>query len=124
MADKHTPKLFTEADLIYAFDSGYMSGHHDTVESRFTDIHPRDFGTFHEEAIAEILDAENIRPSEVARELLEALEQLLIDMTLAQTNMRVAAKRDPNWEGCAEAIQPRVDAARAAIAKARGEHHG
>ena len=51
-------------------------------------------------------------------ELLEALNELLIDMRLAQTNMRAAAKRDPAWEGCAEAIQPRVDAAIAAIKKA------
>lgn len=56
--------------------------------------------------------------SELEGELLEALKELLIDMRLAQTNMRAAAKRDPAWEGCAEAIQPRVDAAIAAIQKA------
>ena len=56
--------------------------------------------------------------SELEGELLEALNELLIDMRLAQTNMRAAAKRDPAWEGCAEAIQPRVDAAIAAIKKA------
>ena len=53
--------------------------------------------------------------------MLAALEDLLIDMTIAQNNMRDAAKRDSRWEGCAEAIQPRVDAARAAIAQAKGE---
>lgn len=56
--------------------------------------------------------------SELEGELLDALKELLIDMRLAQTNMRAAAKRDPAWEGCAEAIQPRVDAAIAAIQKA------
>ncbi len=56
-----------------------------------------------------------------APELLEALRELLTDMVIAQGNMRKAAKRDPAWEGCAEIIQPRVDAARAAIAKAEGK---
>lgn len=53
-------------------------------------------------------------------ELLAALRQLLLDMVIAQGNMRDAAKRDPKWEGCAEAIQPRVDAAIAAIDKMEG----
>lgn len=50
-------------------------------------------------------------------ELREALRQLLTDMVIAQGNMRDAARRDPAWKGCAEAIQPRVDAARAALEK-------
>jgi len=50
-------------------------------------------------------------------ELREALRQLLADMVIAQGNMRDAARRDPKWKGCAEAIQPRVDAARAALEK-------
>lgn len=54
-------------------------------------------------------------------DLLAALEQLVVDAVIAQGNMRDAAKRDLRWEGCAEAIQPRIDAARAAIAKAKGE---
>lgn len=53
-------------------------------------------------------------------ELLTALQELLTDMVIAQGNMRHAAKRDTSWEGCAEAVQPRVDAARAAIAKVEG----
>lgn len=53
-------------------------------------------------------------------ELLEALTELVTDMVIAQGNMRDAAKHDPRWEGCADAIQPRIDASRAAIAKARG----
>jgi len=56
-----------------------------------------------------------------APELYDALRELLTDMVIAQGNMRKAAKRDPAWEGCAEIIQPRVDAARAAIAKAEGK---
>ncbi|MEM5294213.1 hypothetical protein VSR82_07705 [Burkholderia sp. JPY481] len=70
--------------------------------------------------IAEFYSVVDARLGAAAPELLNALEQLLIDMTIAQGNMRDAAKRDPRWEGCAEAIQPRVDAARAAIAKATG----
>ena len=50
--------------------------------------------------------------------LADALSELLTDMRIAQANMRHAAKRDPSWEGCAEAIQPRVVAAQAALAAA------
>nr|WP_315528249.1 hypothetical protein [uncultured Achromobacter sp.] len=56
-----------------------------------------------------------------APDLLQALDALFTDMIIAQGNMRDAAKRDPRWEGCAEEIQPRIDAARAVLAKARGE---
>ncbi|WP_315136428.1 hypothetical protein [Achromobacter marplatensis] len=55
-----------------------------------------------------------------APELYHALDDLFTDMIIAQGNMRDAAKRDTRWEGCAEEIQPRIDAARAALAKARG----
>ena len=54
-------------------------------------------------------------------DLLAALEELLVDMKIAQRNMRHAATKDARWEGCAEAVQPRVDAARAAIARATGD---
>lgn len=47
--------------------------------------------------------------------LAEALRELLIDMKQAQSNMKAATQRDPRWEGCAEAIQPRVAAAEAAL---------
>lgn len=50
-------------------------------------------------------------------QLRDALDQLLTDMVIAQGNMRDAAKHDTRWEGCAEAIQPRVDAARAALSQ-------
>jgi len=66
-------------------------------------------------------DEANARLIAAAPELYDALRELLTDMVIAQGNMRKAAKRDPAWEGCAEIIQPRVDAARAAIAKAEGK---
>lgn len=55
-----------------------------------------------------------------APDLYHALDDLFTDMVIAQGNMRDAAKRDNRWEGCAGEIQPRIDAARAALAKARG----
>jgi beta-phosphoglucomutase-like phosphatase (HAD superfamily) len=66
-------------------------------------------------------EADQWRLIAAAPELLEALRELLIDMQIAQSNMTDAAKRDRHWVGCAEAIQPRVDAAKSAIAKATGE---
>ena len=65
--------------------------------------------------------AANARLGAAAPELYDALRELLTDMVIAQGNMRKAAKRDPAWEGCVEIIQPRIDAARAAIAKAEGK---
>ncbi len=72
-------------------------------------------------AVNSDVDDANARLIAAAPEMLEALRELLTDMVIAQGNMRNAAKRDSSWEGCAEAIQPRVDAARAAIAKAKGD---
>lgn len=63
----------------------------------------------------------NARLFAASKKMLEALQEILLDMEIAQKNMRDAAKKDPRWDGCAEAIQPRVDAARAAIAAATGE---
>ena len=63
----------------------------------------------------------NARLFAASKKMLEALREILLDMEIAQKNMRDAAKKDPRWDGCAEAIQPRVDAARAAIAAATGE---
>lgn len=57
--------------------------------------------------------------TDLVAQLVGALEDLLIDMKIAQSNMRSAAKRDPSWEGCAETIQPRVDAAVAALSAAK-----
>ena len=76
-------------------------------------------GGLHELSLDEI--KANARLIAAAPELYDALRELLTDMVIAQGNMRKAAKRDPAWEGCAEIIQPRVDAARAAIAKAEGK---
>lgn len=47
--------------------------------------------------------------------LLGALKDLLIDVKISQNNMRDAEKTDSRWEGCADAIQPRVDSAQAAL---------
>jgi hypothetical protein len=75
-------------------------------------IHPQ-------EAIAIMRNA-LVHERAIKAELLAALKELLTDMRAAQKNMRHAANKDPRWEGCAEAIQPRVDAASAAIANAEG----
>ena len=36
------------------FNSGYLLGHHDTVEGQYTDIHRDDFETHHSEEVSEI----------------------------------------------------------------------
>ena len=44
-----------KALLTYAYNSGYMAGHHDTVEGQFTDIHHADMRTHHLDVVAEII---------------------------------------------------------------------
>lgn len=43
-----------KAKLVYAYNRGYMEGHHDTVEGQFTDIHQSDMRTYHGDVVAEI----------------------------------------------------------------------
>ena len=54
-------------------------------------------------------------------DLLEALQETVKDLVAYQVNALHAAKTNNRWEGCAEAVQPSIDAANAAIAKAMGQ---
>lgn len=42
--------------LCFVYNSGYLNGHHQTVESCFTDIHFNDLETYHEDVVSEILE--------------------------------------------------------------------
>lgn len=42
------------AALIRAYNSGYMQGHHDTIEAQFIAIHPLDMDTYHADVVAEL----------------------------------------------------------------------
>lgn len=41
--------------LIRAYNSGYMSGHNDTVEGQYTDIDQRDMFTYHADVVADMI---------------------------------------------------------------------
>ena len=69
----------------------------------------------HEGLASDMTEAHN-----AVAELIEAHRELLTDVSIAQANMRRAVAYDPKWEGCAEAIQPRVDAAKAALNRVSG----
>jgi hypothetical protein len=56
-----------------------------------------------------------------APELLAELEEARIDLLLVRNSARDAAKTDPRWEGVAEILDKRVQAADAAINKATGK---
>lgn len=73
------------------------------------------------ETFTGINNEDDARLISAAPELLEALQEMLKDAVVTQRNMLNASKHDDSWKGCAEAIQPRIDKARAAIAKALGE---
>ncbi|SFQ46498.1 hypothetical protein SAMN05216229_12344 [Geopseudomonas sagittaria] len=90
------------------------------IMHRCTDFAVPVSGREHHAHWLKTIDHPDARLISAAPELLEALTELVTDMVIAQGNMRDAAKHDARWEGCADAIQPRIDSARAAIAKARG----
>jgi len=48
------PQAEPSAALIRAYNSGYMQGHHDTVEAQFIVIHPLDMDTYHADVVAEL----------------------------------------------------------------------
>ena len=56
-----------------------------------------------------------------APELYEALEEAVKDLVAYQVNARIASTYNSKWEGVSELVQPTIDSARAALAKARGE---
>jgi len=40
--------------LVCIYNSGYISGHNDTVEGCFTHIYAEDFNTYHEDIVEEL----------------------------------------------------------------------
>jgi len=41
--------------LVITYNTGYMAGHHDTVEAQFVPIHHTDMDTYHAEEVCEII---------------------------------------------------------------------
>jgi hypothetical protein len=56
-----------------------------------------------------------------APKMYAALDEAVKDLVAYQFNARMAAKSDSAWVGVSEILQPSVDMARSALAKARGE---
>ena len=56
-----------------------------------------------------------------APDMYRALDEAVKDLVAYQTNARIAAVFDADWLGVSELVQPSVDMARSALAKARGE---
>lgn len=50
--DKYKSAL--ESLMVRVYNSGYMAGHHDTVEGHFVDIHHSDMSTYHGEEVEEL----------------------------------------------------------------------
>ena len=53
--------------------------------------------------------------------LVDALDNAVKDLVAYQVNARIASTYNSKWEGVSELVQPTIDSARAALAKARGE---
>ncbi|HDL7807342.1 TPA: hypothetical protein PXP49_001598 [Yersinia enterocolitica] len=51
-------QLVGEKNALYVslFNYGYGSGHHDTVEGQYTDIHRSDITTYHDDIVGELVE--------------------------------------------------------------------
>jgi len=57
--------LIAERDrmAVRLYNSGYMAGHHDTVEGQFTDVHRSEMDTYHDDIVGELLaDLQGAQP--------------------------------------------------------------
>lgn len=52
------------ADVIEIYNAGYVSGHHDTVEACYTDVHYSDRREYHNDTVGEMLDDMELTPPE------------------------------------------------------------
>lgn len=110
MSTKHTPGPWTNHGRIAQPGLPHSAVAAKTLLAR---VYSEAFGDSEQEtANANLIAA--------APELLDALENVVKHLVVAQWNMRDAAQRDPRWEGCADMCNASVEAAHAAIAKARG----
>lgn len=56
--EKKYQALVAEKSSLYVslFNHGYGSGHHDTVEGHYTDIHRSDMTTYHDDVVGELVE--------------------------------------------------------------------
>ncbi|MFA9207856.1 MAG: hypothetical protein ACEQSN_06235 [Yersinia sp. (in: enterobacteria)] len=56
--EKKCQALVAERGSLYVslFNHGYGSGHHDTVEGQYTDIHRSDITTYHDDVVGELVE--------------------------------------------------------------------
>ncbi|MGE4778023.1 hypothetical protein [Yersinia enterocolitica] len=56
--EKKYQALVAEKSSLYVslFNYGYGSGHHDTVEGQYTDIHRSDITTYHDDIVGELVE--------------------------------------------------------------------
>ncbi|MGE4760372.1 hypothetical protein ACX1H4_14215 [Yersinia enterocolitica] len=56
--EKKCQALVAERGSLYVslFNYGYGSGHHDTVEGQYTDIHRSDITTYHDDVVGELVE--------------------------------------------------------------------
>ncbi|EPN8209904.1 hypothetical protein ACT3PL_004742, partial [Yersinia enterocolitica] len=58
LKDEKHQALVAEKSSLYVslFNYGYGSGHHDTVEGQYTDIHRSDITTYHDDVVGELVE--------------------------------------------------------------------
>lgn len=82
-------ELVAEKSSLYVslFNHGYGSGHHDTVEGNYTDIHRSDITTYHDDVVGELVE-DLLRDMPATTQVLNEIKAQGIDEWIASRNGR------------------------------------
>ncbi|WP_145569035.1 hypothetical protein [Yersinia mollaretii] len=81
--EKKYQALVAEKSSLYVslFNHGYGSGHHDTVEGHYTDIHRSDMTTYHDDVVGELVE-DLLRDMPATTQALNEIEARAIENAL------------------------------------------
>lgn len=80
--------------LIRAFTSGYKSGHHDTVEGKYVDVHDCDRDTYFSETVEEMMTQGEFAPLDELTNLRESVRRLVGEWEKKQSRNHIAARSE------------------------------
>ncbi|MGE4664950.1 hypothetical protein AB8970_10485 [Yersinia enterocolitica] len=95
--EKKYQALVAEKSSLYVslFNYGYGSGHHDTVEGQYTDIHRSDITTYHDDIVGELVE-DLLRDMPVTTQALNEIKAQGVDefVTKIARDLRMAGGGD------------------------------
>lgn len=103
--EKKCQALVAERGSLYVslFNHGYGSGHHDTVEGQYTDIHRSDITTYHDDIVGELVE-DLLRDMPVTTQELNEIKAQGVDEWIASRNGR--------WNGTTKEAEKFADSLR------------